>query len=123
VSVPETCQILIVDDVPDNLFLLQSLLEMEGYSVKTADCGTAALEQLQQCEPNLVLLDIMMPDMDGYEVTRLIRQDQRIADLPVILITAYEQADQDAGFAAGANEFVYKPINFDRLLNIIKQYS
>ncbi|MBE9177192.1 response regulator [Oculatella sp. LEGE 06141] len=118
----DQCRILVVDDVPDNIFLLQAILEVEGYNVDTADCGSAALTQIQASLPDLVLLDIMMPDLDGYEVTRQIRQNQTASHLPIILITAYEQSNRNEGIAAGANEFICKPIDFEELLAVIQRY-
>ncbi len=117
---PQVMNILVVDDLLDNLFLLQTLLESEGYQVSTADAGQAALDQIRTAPPDLVLLDVMMPQLDGYEVTRQIRQVLQLPDLPILLITAHDEANAAQGLALGANEFVRKPINFDELLQRVQ---
>ena len=111
---------MVVDDLPDNLFLLQTLLEAEGYEVETADSGRAALTALQNCPANLVLLDVMMPDMNGCEVTQRIRQNQQISHIPLVLITAFDQIDINEGLSVGANDFIRKPVDFEELLSRIK---
>lgn len=116
----DSCRILVVDDLPDNLFLLQTLLEGEGYEVETADSGSAALTALQNCPANLVLLDVMMPDMTGCEVTKRIRQNQRLSHIPIVLITAFDEVDLKEGLSFGANDFIRKPVDFNELLSRIK---
>lgn len=74
-SAPSAFYILVVDDLSDNLFLLQTSLEAEGYNVDTADNGSSALEKVEASPPDLILMDVMMPDMNGYEVTQQIRQN------------------------------------------------
>lgn len=116
----DSCRILVVDDLPDNLFLLQTLLEGEGYEVETADSGGAALTALQNCPANLVLLDVMMPDMTGCEVTKRIRQNQQLSHIPIVLITAFDEVDLKEGLSLGANDFIRKPVDFNELLSRIK---
>lgn len=108
--------ILVVDDIADNLFLLQTFLEAEGFEVETADNGSQALSQISTKSPDLVLLDVMLPDMSGYEVTRRIRQNYNLPSLPIVLVTAHEQAHSKLGFDAGANDFIRKPVDFEELL-------
>ncbi|UBF30575.1 response regulator (plasmid) [Kovacikia minuta CCNUW1] len=115
-------RILVVDDVADNLFLLQTILEAEGYEVDTADDGRSALAKVESSLPDLILMDVMMPDMSGYEVTYKIRQNQAIPFMPILLVTAYEDADAIQGLALGANDFIRKPIEFDRLLTKIEAF-
>jgi len=115
-----TPRILIVDDLADNLFMLETFLELQGYSVETADNGNLALERAQASCPDLILLDVMMPDMDGYEVTCSIRRNLDLREIPVILITAYTDTCRIKGLAAGATDFVRKPIDFDELLDKIQ---
>lgn len=115
----QTPCILAVDDVVDNLFLLQVLLESEGYRVETADSGHAALAKAKAEPPDLVLLDVMMPDMDGCEVTRHLRQNQQFSNVPILLLTAHDEVNVSAGLEAGANDLIRKPIDFDQLLNRI----
>ncbi len=111
-----TPRILIVDDLADNVFLLKAFLEVQGYSVEAADGGSSALEKAEASPPDLILLDVMMPDMDGYEVTRLIRRHPELREIPVILITAYTDTCRIKGLAVGATDFVRKPVDFDELL-------
>ena len=107
--------ILAVDDIPDNLLLVQLALEQEGHQVVLAHSGEAALKQIRQAPPSLILLDVMMPGMDGYEVTRRIRQDQNITFIPILLVTAREESSLVEGLDAGADEFVRKPFQIDEL--------
>ncbi|PIG92392.1 response regulator [Gloeocapsopsis sp. IPPAS B-1203] len=109
-------RILVVDDLVDNLFLLQTFLETEGFEVETATNGSQALNQVCTKPPDLVLLDVMLPDMNGYEVTRQIRQNHTLPFIPILLVTAHEQIDARDGFYAGANDFIRKPIDFEQLL-------
>ncbi|HEY9632399.1 MAG TPA: response regulator [Coleofasciculaceae cyanobacterium] len=113
---PQAKRLLIVDDIEDNLFLLQSILTQEGYDVDSAKNGKLALAKIEASPPDLILLDAMMPGMDGYEVTRRIRHNENIPYIPVIMITAYENADVPQGLDLGANDFIRKPIDFDELM-------
>jgi CheY-like chemotaxis protein len=117
-----TFRILVVDDISDNLFLLQTVLEAEGYDVDTADNGRAALAKIEAAPPDLILMDVMMPDMNGYEVTQQIRQNQSIPFIPILLVTAHEEANDIQGLALGANDFIRKPIEFDKLLARIEAF-
>jgi signal transduction histidine kinase len=117
-SVPKTrtSRILAVDDVPDNLYLIEAILEDEGYEVILAEDGPSALSYLQRSPFDLVLLDIMMPGMDGYEVTRRIRQDPKLPFIPILLITAHEQSSVVEGLDGGADDFIRKPFDTEELL-------
>lgn len=112
---PKANYILAVDDIPDNLLLVQLALEQEGYQVVLAHDGETALKQIKRIPPSLVLLDVMMPGMDGYEVTRRIREDKNIPFIPILLITAREESSLVEGLDAGADEFVRKPFQIDEL--------
>ena len=107
--------ILAVDDIPDNLLLVQLALEQEGHQVVVTHDGKSALKQIKQAPPSLVLLDVMMPGMDGYEVTRRIREDKNIPFIPILLVTAREESSLVEGLDAGADEFVRKPFQIDEL--------
>ncbi|MEM8722414.1 MAG: hybrid sensor histidine kinase/response regulator [Cyanobacteria bacterium P01_G01_bin.39] len=107
--------ILAVDDIPDNLLLIQLALEQEGHRVVLAHDGETALQQIQQVPPSLILLDVMMPGMDGYEVTRRIRQNKNVPFIPILLVTAREESSLVEGLDAGADEFVRKPFQIDEL--------
>jgi CheY-like chemotaxis protein len=116
---PQNHRILAVDDMPDNLFMLQTLLELEGYAVEVATSGKTALNQIQTSPPDLVLLDMMMPEMSGIEVIHRIRRDAKFAELPVLLITANQELNADA-IESQPNGVIHKPIDFDELLTQIK---
>ena len=107
--------ILAVDDIPDNLLLVQLALEQEGHRVIVAHDGATALQQIKQAPPSLILLDVMMPGMDGYEVTRRIRENKNIPFIPILLVTAREESSLVEGLDAGADEFVRKPFQIDEL--------
>jgi len=114
-------RILIVDDQQDNLYLLRVLLTSHGYEVLEAQDGQEALDQLRQNRCNLVLLDIMMPGMDGYEVCQQIRSDERIRDLPIILLTAKKDVESKVrGLDIGANDYVTKPFDRQEILARIR---
>lgn len=109
-------RLLIVDDVPDNLFLVRTILEEEGYEIITASNGHEAIKIIESEPIDLVLLDVMMPLMDGYEVTRRIRAMKDLPFIPILLITAYDRANAVKGLDLGADEFIRKPIEADELL-------
>ncbi|MBW4441296.1 MAG: response regulator [Plectolyngbya sp. WJT66-NPBG17] len=111
-------RILAVDDTADNLLLLQIFLEAEGFEVEVASSGSTALNRLQQSLPDLVLLDVMMPGMNGLEVTQEIRSSNRT--LPILLISAHDKLQVQPGLDAGANGYIQKPIDFTQLLSRIE---
>lgn len=113
---PENDHILVVDDTPDNLFLIQAILEEEGYQITIVDNGKEALAKIEASPPDLVLLDVMMPEMDGFQVTRLIRESQELPFIPILLITAYDQPSVAQGLDIGADDFIRKPVEFEELL-------
>ena len=108
--------ILVVDDSPDNVFLIQTILEEEGYVVDTAEDGASALAKIEQSPPDVVLLDIMMPGMDGFEVTQCIRKNIKLSFIPILLITAYDQPSVVKGLDMGADDFIRKPVEVEELL-------
>jgi len=108
--------ILVVDDSPDNVFLIQTILEEEGYTTSTAEDGHSALAQIEQSPPHLVLLDIMMPGMDGFEVTKRIRENAKLPFIPILLITAHDSPSVAQGLDIGADDFIRKPVEVDELL-------
>jgi adenylate cyclase len=113
----EPAHILIVDDAVDNIKLMSDLLEFEGYQVRSSASGPDALAALSRDRYDLVLLDVLMPEMDGYEVCRRIRQDTRFATLPVVMVTALDAKEERVkGLEAGADEFLSRPINHPELL-------
>jgi adenylate cyclase len=113
-------KILVVDDVPRNVKLLADILAVKGYEVVTAASGTEALETIRDEKPDLVLLDVMMPDMDGYEVCAAIRTEAAGRMLPVVLVTALDASERVKGLECGADDFLTKPINQPELLARVK---
>ena len=109
-------RILVVDDQPMNVKLLADVLTVKGYSVITAESGQRALDLIRSDKPDLVLLDVMMPGMTGYEVCQHVRADPAIAMLPVVLVTALDPSERVKGLEAGADDFITKPINQPELL-------
>ncbi len=109
--------ILAVDDVPDNLFILESILgDIDNYHIDSVDGGKVALEYVNSRLPDLILLDVMMPGMDGYEVTRRIRENKNIPYIPILLITAHDQSSLSEGLDSGADDFIRKPFDIDELM-------
>ena len=107
-------RILVVDDDPEILSLLKRGLSYEGYAVETASNGAEALSKAREKEPDLVVLDVMMPEMDGVEVARRLRQ---AGDVPILMLTARGTvADRVAGLDGGADDYLVKPFAFDELL-------
>lgn len=106
--------ILLVDDKPDNLLVLQLTLE-EEYTVKTASNGFDALSLIEESPPDLILLDIFMPEMDGYEVTEKIRANPNLPYIPILLITGHHKSKLVKGLDSGADEFIRKPFQIDEL--------
>ncbi|MFC2135824.1 response regulator transcription factor [Bacteroidota bacterium] len=110
-------KILIVDDHPDNVFILQDRLEREGYEVITAYDGETGLKRTMDENPDLILLDVMMPGMSGYEVCTKIMETESTKNIPVILVTALTDAqDVKEGLLAGAFDYIKKPFNRIELL-------
>ncbi|MHC0064583.1 hybrid sensor histidine kinase/response regulator [Nostoc sp. UIC 10890] len=110
-------KILVVDDSPDNVFLIKTILEEEGYTVSTAENGISALAELKASPCDLVLLDLMMPGMDGYEVTKHIRGEMKLPQyIPILLITAHDAPNVAHGLDLGADDFIRKPVTVDELL-------
>ena len=109
-------RVLVVDDNFLNVKLLEARLQIAGYDVVTAMGGEEALEQVDRQRPAMVLLDVMMPGMDGYEVCRRIRANPETARLPVVMVTALDkESDRQTGLEAGADDFLNKPVEDDVL--------
>ena len=116
-------KVLVVDDDPRNAFVLTDVLEMYGMTVVNAPDGRKAIAELVTGDIDLVLMDVMMPLMDGYETTRAIRQMPRFADLPVITVTARAmQGDREKSIDAGASDYITKPIDTEELLDCMERW-
>jgi DNA-binding response OmpR family regulator len=109
-------RILVVDDVPENVRLLEAVLAARAYDVVSAVNGASALEAAKSQKPDLILLDLVMPDIDGYTVCRRLRADDETAMLPVIMVTSSVGAEKTRAIEAGADDFIPKPFNHDELL-------
>ncbi|BAY83051.1 response regulator receiver sensor signal transduction histidine kinase [Calothrix parasitica NIES-267] len=108
-------RILVVDDVYDNLLVIQTILEDEGYEIEIQEDSQIALTMVEESPPDLILLDLMMPDIDGYEFTRRVRQNKNLPFIPILLITAYDSITVADGLDAGAEDFIRKPVDADEL--------
>ncbi len=116
-----TAQILVVDDVPANIKLLEAKLVSDYYDVITAVDGFDAIEKAIKYKPDLILLDVMMPGMDGFETCHKLKLDPELAHIPVVMVTALsEKADRLKGLEAGADDFITKPINDMSLIARVK---
>lgn len=112
--------VLAVDDIPINLLLVQKMLARYNFTLRTAANGQQALDAVAAQKPDLILLDLMMPEIDGFEVIRRLRADPATADIQIVILSALN-SDEDVvkGFDAGANDFIMKPIIMERLLNCV----
>jgi class 3 adenylate cyclase len=116
-----SARILVVDDQPQNVRLLEQLLTLSGYEVATASSGPEALAKVAKETPDIVLLDVVMPQMSGYEVCRAIRENPETALLPIVMVTALDPAEERVrGIESGADDFLAKPINQAELLARVK---
>ena len=120
---PEDYTILAVDDIATNIMLLKAVLSRAKYKIVTASGGNEALEKAATELPDLILLDIMMPDMDGYEVIKHLKADPALQDIPVIFLTAlHNPEDIVKGFKLGASDYVSKPFNHEELITRVSHH-
>jgi two-component system alkaline phosphatase synthesis response regulator PhoP len=116
-------KILVVDDEVDLVETLRFPLEMEGFNVLVSYNGEDALNQARKENPDLILLDLMLPKLDGYKVCRLLKFDERYKHIPILMLTAKTQVkDKLLGKETGANEYITKPFEIDELMNKVKAY-
>lgn len=113
----ERFKIMLVDDTPSTIRMLQASLEQENYIIETADCGEAALQKVQNVKPHLILLDIMMPGMDGFTTCEQLKKNSWTRDIPIIFMSALsDPIDKVKGFSLGGVDYLTKPINIPELL-------
>jgi DNA-binding response OmpR family regulator len=119
----KTKKILVVDDEVDLVETLRFPLEMEGFQVLVSYNGEDALNQARKENPDLVLLDVMLPKLDGYKVCRLLKFDERYKHIPILMLTAKTQEkDKLTGVETGADEYITKPFDIDQLMEKVKAY-
>ncbi|WP_064974993.1 hybrid sensor histidine kinase/response regulator [Alistipes provencensis] len=120
---PEDYTILAVDDIATNIMLLKAVLSRAKYKIVTASGGFEALEKVAEVNPDLILLDIMMPDLDGYEVLKRLKADPAHEDIPVIFLTAlHNPEDIVKGFKFGASDYISKPFNHEELITRVAHH-
>ena len=116
-------KILVVDDEADLVETIRFPLEMEGFNVLVSYNGEDALNQARKEKPDLILLDLMLPKLDGYKVCRLLKFDERYKHIPILMLTAKTQEkDKLIGKETGADEYITKPFDIDELIKKVKGY-
>jgi two-component system, OmpR family, alkaline phosphatase synthesis response regulator PhoP len=119
----EKKKILVVDDQVDLVKTIQFALELEQYQVLVSYNGEDALNQARKENPDLILLDIMLPKLDGYKVCRLLKFDEQYKHIPILMLTAKSQdKDRSIGKETGADEYITKPFDIDELMAKVKKY-
>ncbi|HYP00224.1 MAG TPA: response regulator [Pyrinomonadaceae bacterium] len=114
--------VLVVEDFADNRFMMRKLLEMSGYEVVEAVDGKEAVEMAESSRPDLILMDLSLPRLDGLDATRRIRELDGLGRVPIVAVSAHDTNDFHAdALAAGCNEYVTKPIDFDELDALVKK--
>ncbi|HET9822827.1 MAG TPA: response regulator [Burkholderiaceae bacterium] len=117
-------KILLVDDSKTELHYLSDLLGKRGYSVRTAENGDEAMRRLAEEKPDLILMDVVMPGQNGFQLTRSITRDPRFADVPVIMCTSKgQETDKVWGMRQGARDYVVKPVNGEELIAKIRNFD
>ena len=121
---PKIQKILLVDDSKTELHFLSELLSKHGFSVRTAENGEEAMKRLEEDKPHLILMDVVMPGENGFQLTRKITRDPRFADVPVIMCTSKGlETDKVWGMRQGARDYVVKPVDADELITKIRAFG
>ena len=116
--------VLVVEDFEDNRFMMRRLLEMSGYQVVEAVNGNQAVEMATSVRPDIILMDLSLPQLDGLAATRRIRTREGLGKVPIVAVSAHDSADFHAeALAAGCNEYVTKPIDFDQLVQLLDRMT
>ncbi len=114
-------KVLVVDDEPNIVLSLEFLMQQAGFDVTTAEDGEGALVEVEQSPPDLILLDISLPGISGFDVLEQLRQDPRHARLPIIMLTAHgREVEREKGLALGADDYVTKPFSTQALVEKVK---
>ncbi len=115
--------ILVVEDAPDNQVLVEQVFQDSGYRVTCIQDGQAALDWLETNHPDLILLDLSLPEVDGWEVARQLKASDRMSQIPIIAVTAHAmKGDKEAAIASGCDDYLTKPLDIDRLEACVKQW-
>jgi CheY-like chemotaxis protein len=115
-------KVLIVEDVADVRAMMKTLVETYGYEAIIADDGYEAIEKVREHQPDLILMDLMMPVLDGVMATSIIRNIEGKTEIPIVALTAYNDIYQKKAMAAGCDAVITKPLNFDRLEPLLNHY-
>jgi CheY-like chemotaxis protein len=116
-------KILCIEDNEQNLYLVMYILERHGYEVRAARDGQEGIHSAAAARPDLILLDIQLPGMDGYAVARQLRTNPDLADIPIVAVTSYAMAgDREKALAAGCTGYIEKPINPDTFMQQVEQH-
>ena len=116
-------EVLVVDDDPLVVKILREPLERAGYNVNVASHGLEALKKVKERRPDLIILDILMPFLDGFKVARLLKFDKRFKDIPIIVLTSRAtEGERKMGEQVGADEFLYKPFRLPQVLDVVHRY-
>ncbi len=123
IKVPPMARILIIDDEPEIITLTRMMLQKAGYEVIGAESGKKGLEILEKDKVDLVLLDVVMPDINGWEVCRKIKADEKLRQIPVVMFTVYDnKEDVMRSHECGADAHLSKPFNREELLDVIRRF-
>ena len=116
-------QVLVVDDDPMVVKVLKDSLERVGYQVRTACHGLEALQAVKDKKPDLIILDILMPMLDGFKVARILKFDKRFQQIPIVVLTSRAtEGERKMGQQVGADEFLYKPFRLPQVLDVVGRY-
>jgi CheY-like chemotaxis protein len=118
---PMPVKLLVVEDNSDTREMLHFYFTHAGYTVPTAVDGQEGLYMAKAEQPDLILTDICMPEMDGLEMIKLIRSKPEVAKIPILVLTAHSQFTREEALEAGANQVFYKPVNFDKLIQVVRE--
>ena len=120
---PKTPRILVIEDDANTRYAMQFILENAGYQVEFAEAGEKALLAAQHQRPDLILMDIMMPNMDGYQVARMLKAQKQLAHIPVVALTARAmKGDREKALAAGCNDYLTKPFESKDILSMLEKW-
>jgi len=115
--------ILVIEDVEDHLEIVKLILEQHGYNVLTASNGKLGIDSIRNNKPGLVILDVMLPEINGYEVCKLSKADPSTKSIPIIMLSVRSNPeDVEAGYSSGANEYMTKPFNLEELIKKVKKH-